>query len=161
MMKSIQFQLTEADYVAAQSLYRPQSGWRRLTFAISIVAVIAAVALLWWTDNNALLLLYAAFICCVATYNLLWIPWKARRVFRQQKSMQAPATVAWDDNGIHARNDSGEYRHGWSDFIRWREGKTLFVLNLSDVMFLMVPKRAFPDEQTMKGFRVSLRDNVG
>jgi hypothetical protein len=90
----------------------------------------------------------------------LWIPWRARRVFRQQKTLHRTCELSWDSNGLHAKDGNGEYRHLWSDFVRWREGERLIVLNLSDAMFLMVPKRAFTEEKTLDAFRELVRSHV-
>jgi hypothetical protein len=92
--------------------------------------------------------------------NHVWIPWHARRIFRQQKSFGRPFELSWDEGGVHAKDGNGEYRHSWVDFIRWRENERLIVLSLSDAMFLMVPKRAFAEEASLDAFRGMLQSRV-
>jgi YcxB-like protein len=103
--------------------------------------------------------LLGGLIGWMASY-YIWVPLQARRVFRQQKSMQRPFELSWDATGVHAKDANGEYRHLWSDFVRWREGERLIVLSLSDAMFLMIPKRAFAEERSLEDFRTSVRSHV-
>ena len=160
----IRGQLEEADYVAAQRLYRrPSRFWQvfGVVFAVVMVAgaVVAAKAGDKWVFYFFLMVLAGSAIGGLAGH-YLWLPWQARRVFRQQKSLQRPFEISWDDKGIYARDDHGEYKHFWADFMRWNEDSRLFVLSLSEVMFLMVPKRAFSDERLLNLFREQVRARV-
>ncbi len=164
MTSTVRAQLDEADYVAAQRLYRRRSVWWPIASFV-VAAVLVGVALHAYRAQNtfALFMSLGALIGGVAgalATHYICIPWQARRVFRQQKSMHRPFELSWDNNGLHAKDANGEYRHLWSDIVRWREDDTLFVLNLSDALFLMVPKRAFPEEQSLQAFRNLIRSRV-
>jgi len=40
----------------------------------------------------------------------------------------------------------------WSDFLKQRESDRLYLLYLSDALFLMMPKRVFHDDGLSKSF---------
>ena len=48
----------------------------------------------------------------------------------------------------------------WSEVHRTKEDDRQFLVFMSDVMFVMVPKRAFPDDQTLTSFRTTINDCV-
>jgi hypothetical protein len=161
---TIRAQLEEFDYVAAQRLYRRRTVWWPIAGFVGAAVLIGVVVqahraqdtLAFCVSLGALAGgVIGGFAC-----HYIWIPWQARRVFRQQKSLHRPFELSWDSNGLHAKDANGEYRHLWSDILRWREGERLFVLNLSDAMFLMIPKRAFPEEQSLSAFRDLVRARV-
>ena len=164
MTFTVRAELSEADYIAAQRLHRRRSLW--LTIAgVVLAAVLAWIAIRSFKrgDLFGLCLSLGALGGGLAgglISHYLWIPWQARRVFRKQKSMQRPFELSWDAAGLHAKDGNGEYRHAWSDFVRWREGERLFVLSLSDAMFIMVPKRAFTEQQSLEAFRESVSSRI-
>lgn len=157
MSSTIRAQLDEADYVAAQRLHRRLSLWWPLA-SLVVAALLVDVAVDAYREQNtpALFMSLGALIGGLVgafVTHYIFVPLRARRVFRQQIGMHRPFELSWDSSGLHAKDANGEYRYPWSDIVRWREGQTLFVLNLSDAMFLMVPKRAFPEEQSLQAFR--------
>lgn len=164
MTSTVRAQLDEADYVAAQRLHRRRTLWWPVArFIVAAMLVWVAIDSYRAHDTLALYLSLGALIGGVVgalATHYAWVPWQARHVFRQQKSMSRPFELSWDNNGLDAKDGNGEYRHQWEDFVRWREGERLFVLSLSDAMFLMVPKRAFPEEQSLRAFRDLVRSRV-
>lgn len=164
MNAAIHVTLEEADYVAAQPLCRPPQRWW------TVLQIIGAAALLYvaWRSYQAgrLMGVYVSLGALMGgvlgglVMKYAWIPWQARRIFRQQMSLHRPFELSWDEGGVHARDGNGEYRHSWADFTRWRESERLIVLNLSDAMFLMVPKRAFSDAASREAFRGMLRSRL-
>lgn len=77
----------------------------------------------------------------------------ARRLFRQQKMLHRPYDVSWTAEAITLTSDHGASTICWPDFHKRRETDEQFLLFLSDVSFLMVPKRAFPDTTLLTEFR--------
>lgn len=163
MQPVLRGQFEEADYIAAQFLNR-KSRASAVIFAIGVGAVLAVAAWGWWYGfRRETFVLLGALLGGVFGGPLcqrLYIPWKARRVFHQQKSFQRSFEFAWNEDGIEAKNDFGHNRFPWSDILRWREDKRLFVLTLSDAACLMVPKRMFPADAAVAEFRDALLRNI-
>jgi hypothetical protein len=81
------------------------------------------------------------------------IPFRARRIYRQQKNLQRPYQLSWDDANVRTASAEGSAATPWNDFLKWREGKYTFLLYRSDMLFQMFPKRAFHDQTQIDEFR--------
>ena len=86
----------------------------------------------------------------------LYLPRKHRRVFRQQTSLHLPFRFSWSAEEILSENERGSSNTKWSEIIKWKENNRLFLLYISDVMFLIIPKRAFADQGELSRFRQAL-----
>jgi hypothetical protein len=150
----------EQDYLNAQRLHHR---WSKRVSIIIISLVIIATLLSWilWHQGMQPIAcgIIGGLIGCFVIYAALqyiYTPWKARRVFRQHKSLQRGHTMSWNLDGIQAKSQNGESFTSWSDFIRWKEGEYLFLLYISDLQFHMLPKRVFSSEQELNDFRAHL-----
>ena len=156
--------LEELDYLSAQNLHRR---WSRRKAIVVILLAILAGALGWvlWRQGvrpiaGGILGGLIGGIIGGSIIRYFYVPWKARRVFRQQKSFQREFALSWNTDGVHSKDANGEYSSGWSDFTRWRENERLFLLYLSDIQFYMVPKRAFNSGVELNDFRDHLVRSV-
>ena len=88
------------------------------------------------------------------------LPWRSRRIFKQQKGLQRPHTITWNDDCMTYESEQATARTPWTDFILWRENDVLFMLYFSEVMFRMIPKRAFLGDDSVTSFRELLRNKI-
>ena len=65
-----------------------------------------------------------------------------------------------DGSGIHWRWKGGQADVEWTNFIRFLESNTLFLLYTSPACFNIVPKRAFTPGET-ESFRGLLQEKLG
>jgi hypothetical protein len=149
--------IEEADYLSAQALHHK---WSKRKVMVVFLLVIAASALGWvlwcqgvWVIAGGIAGGLISGVIAGTIVRFIYVPWKTRRVYRQQKSLQREFTLSWNADGVQSKNANGEYSVSWSDFIRWKENDRLYLLYLSDIMFSMVPKRAFDSEADMDDFR--------
>jgi hypothetical protein len=95
---------------------------------------------------------------------LIFVPatrWlNARRQFRSAPSAQAPITMTVSDEGVAFRSQYTDSKVAWSLFVRWLDGKSVFALLQSNVVFNVIPKRAFSPDQLAE-FREILRRKIG
>ncbi|HEY4146086.1 YcxB family protein [Pinirhizobacter sp.] len=63
--------------------------------------------------------------------------------------------------GVAARTEQGNSVKPWSDYLKWKEGKSVFLLYLSDHMFQIVPKRFFAAHEDIDAFRNVIRQSIG
>lgn len=164
--------LEEADYVAATALHLRSS--RRFAVAFWLVMLGLAVVAIWlwffgrglFSDGQLAGLIGGSIggvlggVLASLGVRSLYVPWKAKRVFRQQRSLQLPFELSWTDEGLFSRNEQGSYNTLWSDFVRWKENDRLFLLYVSDVMFHILPKRVFPNAEALSSFRELLRSRI-
>lgn len=86
---------------------------------------------------------------------------KLRRIYRQQASFRASYTYSWDEESLKAESETGQGRRLWTDYIRIREDERMFLLYHSDVMFEMLPKSWFRDQDQVDAFRRLAEQGVG
>ena len=163
-MPTLQVRLAERDYVkAAQAAARPST--RTVTVFAILSALVGLGIIVGW---------YAGYIREVFIFGFVWfggmiggwlgnalsIAPKAKRVFRQQKGLGRAYEVSWDTVGLRVVGEDGESTTRWSDFYKHRELDELFVLFFSDAVFLMLPKRSFPDSGLLRDFRELVTESV-
>jgi hypothetical protein len=149
-------QLTADDYLDALRLHRRRVYWfGRFRFAYwgTFLFLLIALGLMGsgpsaWTTPGLLLFFVAAL--AFLTDRLL-LPRQARRIYRQQQSLQRPFRLTVTDDGIQAVSASFTGSHAWSDYRRWIEGRDQFLLYQSDVLFLIIPKRSVPRSDDLRG----------
>ncbi|WP_445145238.1 YcxB family protein [Dyella sp. Tek66A03] len=101
------------------------------------------------------ILAYLAFTAFV------WVPRKVRRSYSQRKDFQHEISMMVTSAGVAARTEQGNSVKPWSDYLKWKEGKSVFLLYLSDQLFQIVPKRFFATHEDIDAFRNIIRQSIG
>jgi hypothetical protein len=162
----IQYQLTQKDFYEALVIHRNKVSLKRWPFRI--VALFFVGMLLFGSYDIVVrqgdkgLASYAPFFAFTALWVALlwWSPrWSARVQFRKQPSVQGSRSVTVDASGTHSRWDGGSADVEWKNYVRFVEGRNLFLIYTSPACFGMVPKRAF-DEPGLATFRNLLQENI-
>ena len=102
------------------------------------------------------------FVLAVFWAILIWgAPWwSAHSQYLQQPAAQGSRTMTLDGSGIHWQWKGGQADVEWTNFIRFLESKTAFLLYTSPACFNVVPKRAFAAGET-ESFRDLLQEKLG
>ena len=95
----------------------------------------------------------SGFLAYLFFYACIFLPWKWNKIFQQQKSLHRELLIRVNESGVEMQSETGRALVPWSDFLRWKEGKRIFLLYLSDVSFIMIPTRGFEQEQQIVDFR--------
>jgi hypothetical protein len=163
-MPTLHVQLDERDYVSAtQAAARPST--RTVTLLAVASALVIVGAVVGWRAGYEREAFIGGFVWCGALIGawigqIVSVTLTAKRVFRQQKGLRRAYEVSWNDVGLTVSSEDGQSTTRWADFHRDREFDDQFLLFLSDAMFLMIPKRAFPDSSLMQSFRESLASRI-
>lgn len=157
LMSSISFQPTPEDVLAATRLhYSTSLRSRRMLNAYllgSALCAAAGFALARIFDLSLILIalggavFWPVFLSLVLLAGYLRLPWRARRTFAEQKSLQGEVTVEWSDTGISMKSRYDRLRFAWADFTAIVEGPDTILLRETDTLFTFLPKRALSDEQ--------------
>lgn len=161
----MQITISPSDYISAVRLgLKP-----RPIFAV-LLGLLAALALvgLALAARSAVLgraswvdLLCFLAICYFPYWYWLYLPWRVRRLYQQQRSIQEPFSVEFEDQGLRFRNSNGEGLLPWRHLHRWRESKSAFVLYESDALIHILPKRHFESPMSAARFREMLEREAG
>ncbi|SFN97507.1 YcxB family protein [Sphingomonas sp. OK281] len=84
-------------------------------------------------------LIWLAVILAIA---FVFIPRRARRLFRQQRALDREFSFAWTDERVVFRSDTSMSDMPWSDYHDWFETKAIFAFGLNEQLFHFAPKRA-------------------
>ena len=144
---TIQYQLTQEDYVEAQLAYLKGSlMWWKKNLDVMFAAALLLAALTQFTIRvyvpGALFLIVALYL---GTARRWLLPRRFRREFRKLPRLQARATVEFSEDGIHTRSEFASSEQNWKAFSRFLESQNLFLLFSQPRLFQIFPKRAFPD----------------
>jgi hypothetical protein len=153
--RSVTFQLEPEDYVAANRLHsrmifrRP---WRRTLLACVIFGEALYLYLAWSRPPiSALDIFISIVVICAFAFpvlgHLLYLPYKTRKVFREQKNLHYPLTMSWSEAGFKIENQQGSSVTPWGDFFKWSEDSRILLLYHSSRLFYMVPKRVLSEAQ--------------
>src|ERR1700742_1660858 len=134
-MDAIDVQLTAKDYISANRLH---TGWTRIAILVAAGIVGFSLVPLYNHDaysptvdgrplepllNFGLTALSGGFVLVIVIAILHYVvaPWRMRRIFRQQKALQRPQHIAWDDDALSVQGEGFSSRAAWSDYLKWKE----------------------------------------
>jgi hypothetical protein len=100
------------------------------------------------------------FVVWLLAVVVVGIPYRCRREFSQRKDLQRQITFAPDSSGLRITSAALSGLKPWSDYIQWKEGRTVFLLYMSDRTFTVVPKRFFASGADVQSFRELVSGNV-
>ena len=157
--------LEEGDYVRAVYLnMRP-----RRTYAILGLIVLAAFLWAAWYSffgGGASKRSMTDYVFVAASVYLIlnffvYVPWKTRKTFKQQKSLQREMKLRFDASGMTVESENSQGKILGADVHKWKENDRLFLLYISDPLYDMVPKRLFASADDIEGVRELLTSHVG
>ena len=79
--------------------------------------------------------------------------WRAIKIFEQQIDLHQSVEISWDQEGFRASTSNAQSITPWGDFVRFRETARMLLLYRSDVIFHMIPTRAFENREQLNDFR--------
>lgn len=158
MTRTITFRPEAGDTVAVargsflHSMKRPKFYWRMLLIILVAVGTGSAIILALGgpVTINALAFLVGIAICwltvaLVAIY--LLIPFRSKRLFRQQRSLAHDFTLEWDEDGLAQRWAGGAQRTRWTEYHDWFEDDRVICFGLNEQLYHFAPKRVLAAEQ--------------
>lgn len=84
----------------------------------------------------------------------LFIPYILHeRIYHRNPVLFEMRAVTFDDEGVTAERATGRVEAKWSSFVKFKEMKNLFLTYQGKDVVGIVPKRAFPDAETLAQFR--------
>ena len=150
------------DYVRAQYLHiRPRPFYKVLGTLVLALFLWAAWLSLTSGDFGAFDVLFLVTIVALILNFTVYIPWKTRRVYRQQKALQREQSFKFDDAGASISNENGQATMPWSDYLKWKQNDHLILLYLSDCMYHMLPRRMFVDPTAFERLGEILTSKIG
>ena len=135
------------DLAGALRLHRRLNVGARFAF-VAVPAVWAAHTLWKLWDMRQMELLYSGIALVLAILVGFFAERRlALRKLRQRTDLGVARTIAIGENGIVIVTARGRVSHPWLRFTRYKRGKDMVLLYLSDRVYLIFPRRWFTPEQ--------------
>jgi len=140
----------------------------RRSFAVVGILLLGLGVFIWadsfsgrrqWLTNPTNWILPGVF-AYLAFMAFIWIPRKIRLSYNQRKDFRHEISMVVTNAGVASHTEQGNGMRPWSDYLKWKEGKSIFLLYLSDQMFQMVPKRFFATHEDIDAFRSIVRHSI-
>jgi hypothetical protein len=148
--------ITEGDVISAQRLHAtPKLPLAMFLVAVALVVVSGAYAQGQLSSGAAIGGLIGMF-GWLAIWFLVVIPYRARRIYRQQRNLHLSHAFWWDDQMVYFRSEDTEGKMRWSDFTKIKENNNMLLLYHSDSLFNMLPKRCFSNGESLESFKSHL-----
>lgn len=155
MADAVRFTLNEDDMAHAARLFAASSMRRPKTVVSLVVLFFVCLVLMSWiagiifplnmerlaqnwpavTGATLLPFLVVFFLALVVG------PMQARRIYRQQRSLQGEIGLSWTAEKLAFDSEYGQFAMPWSHFVRMAESSNTFVLFESDRLYRIIPKR--------------------
>jgi hypothetical protein len=132
---------------------------RNIVYGLAGLAFLASLYLYaaGWLDLFIVLLLVVTAMI-VGLLQFVLVPWRARKIYNQQKELSMPFEMEIREDGLSASNELSSSRRPWNNFLKWKENRDMFLLYHSDVMATIIPKRFLKPEQ-LEAIKRHLREN--
>jgi hypothetical protein len=156
-------QLEWTDYLNANLLHlQPDPSSQLFIYIVmaffSCAAVVGLVLIVGGNlDSAPGVLVFLGVAVLLVLWRYVYLPRHVRHLFSQQKELHLPFELDIDDAGIIHTNELGQVNRPWKMFARWKENRDLFVLYLSDIAILPIPKRFLVDPSSADMFRTLLQ----
>ncbi|WP_417584557.1 YcxB family protein [Pelagibacterium sp.] len=145
--------LTPSDYASALQLHARRyfianTGPKIFTFLIVLVAL--AMMIMTGFDEGFTSAAIGGLIGLAAMPPLIYfiaLPYRAKKVFAQQKTLHAPIAASWSEDGFTANTSSMGGTIAWNQYFGWSEDQAVFLIMQSQQLFQMLPKRAMTNQQ--------------
>jgi len=161
----IRGKILESDYVDAQRLH---SRARRVIAIMGVVVLLLGLAVtilnvMAWLNGSISAgdaALFPFLVGLLLAYLFVLRPWSWRRTYRKHPALHEPVSIDLGDDGLAYASDHGEGELPWRMFIKWREGKRLFLLYSAPNLFHIIPKRTLEADR-VESLRSLLSEKLG
>lgn len=162
----IRGQFDPSDYLDAWLLHIRFPPTRIVVALGGVIGVL--LGFVWWTGQGGapglacpvrmraiqpLASLVGLLYAVVLANRYLLLPWRARRIFAQQKELHEPFAMEITSEGVRTENAFVTSRRPWDFYVRWRENERLLMLYHSDARFSMIPKRLLAEPGAQEAIR--------
>jgi magnesium-transporting ATPase (P-type) len=105
-----------------------------------------------WYDYYKVVLWVALFVAAFVFFFVRALR-DARKRFEREPAAHRLQTIEITEAGLSQSTHASSTQYKWEAFVRQLETPNLFLLYLTEVTFLLLPKRAFPSQDEINAFR--------
>ena len=145
--------VTEGDLISAQRLHATPTPWLSSGLLISFLAAIAYCYAIDIISLGVTIGAVAAMFGWIVLLYFAIIPYRARRIYRQQRRLNREHSFHWDDQFLYFQSEDYEGKIRWAEFRKVKENRAVLLLYHSDSLFNLFPRHCFPNHEKFEEFR--------
>jgi hypothetical protein len=158
--------LTPEDYIRARRLAMRPRRWLRV---IGYMVVVLFAAFFVWHAYDAFVVggpqksfwMLAGLTAYFLTIYFVFSPWRTRRIYRQQKTLQRPVELELTGSHFSGSSPHGTFHMAWADFHKWKKNEHLILVYESSALMRMIPLRAIPSPADIELLVSTLKKHLG
>lgn len=87
----------------------------------------------------------------IGYFSVLYLatPFNAKRQYKQNRALRAEMSMHLLSQGLGFKAETGESKLQWSDVLKWKYAKGIYLLYITSNMFHIVPSRALTNENEL------------
>ncbi len=159
-------QLTVEDYIHARRLSMRPRRWLRI---VGYVVLALFTVFIVWVGYEGFVLgkpqkdfwMIIGLVAYLLVIYYVLIPWRTKRIFRQQKTLHQPIELEFTDTHFFGSSPHGTFKMGWSDFHKWKKDDHSILVYQSAALMHMIPIRAFQSSADIELLVATLRKHLG
>jgi hypothetical protein len=97
----------------------------------------------------------------VGVFLFIFLPWLTKRQYKQHKLLHKPFEIEFTEQSIFSSSEYGNGSIPWTDFVKWRENKKMFLVYQSSSLMHIIPKRIFNNAEEEQTLRTYLTQALG
>ena len=154
-------QLTWEDYFKSMLLHISPPRWIAIILYTSIIGgIFVASPYLLFTGQLAPWygVTEGIFVVLLVIFRFVVLPNQAKQIFAEHPEINQPFDVVINHSGIHITNAHGTTRYLWTQLVKRKENKEIYLLYHTNDSYLLLPKRLLTDERQLHTLKGSLEE---
>ncbi len=146
----ITYRLTSQDVLEGYKRYRQGVSplvrivYYGLTWVLRISLIGFGLFLIAFDETvRSLGTVFVLIAACSILFSIFARRISAARYFKKNPSLRKEYKAQFDEDGVEWWSEDLHTKSGWSNFLRWQESKSVFLLYPTTRIFNIIPKRAF------------------
>lgn len=156
---TLQFQYTEAEYVAATHSYYNRS-FHMGSYLIALGVVLLAGLYLWFSTSEPVVFFGVSVFLLIVATPLVFYFVSPHTAFRRHPSLRDTYWLRFNEDGIAFKTEHVNSNLDWELYQQVWENKRFFFLIYGKQMYTVIPKRAFESVSQETQFRELLKHKI-
>lgn len=160
------FTLTAEDCIQARRLaMRPRPAMRVVLYVVlALFALVTVWSLVEGVSDGHLdssVWMFLGLGAYLGAIFFIWMPYSIRKMFKQQKTLQAPIEMELTDTRFLTTSTHGTFQMPWKDFHKWKKNERMVLVYQSEAIMHPIPLGALPGPTEQQRLIEILRQNLG
>lgn len=122
--------------------------------------VIDSIKMFFLVNSLFLLFIFIFSILLIGSVKFDWYKSKSKRVYNLLKGSDLDIEIFLNDNGVECRGKNSSACYNWASIVDIHDTGKSFLMFVADYMAVIIPRRAFADENSAMFFFNSVNEHL-